>query len=286
MYDSVGGRFLGRDPIGYFDSNNVYSYVGGNPARWRDPLGLAKVYDVTGSPNCRNGQAAGPGEPSFDPDGNLEDSEDVEEILGGYYWGIMVELETYEKNHIKGQDGGFIVFTVQDSGTTSKCDGSDSASWNDKYWYATAIIIDANGEVKMHHTNDSGLDLQYLQVANHAWHGEKCGHKGKRKFKVDVEVLTASQAANSLHLDRFLPQNGYTGTHPIGEVEDEVGRRSDKRPWKKGALNRSISSKTVKASFEYEECPDFTCSAKSTGTDGSRARTEDSYSPTGFPSPW
>jgi RHS repeat-associated protein len=44
MYSSVMGRFLQRDPIGYYDSMNLFQYVRNNSLRWRDPFGL-KIYE-------------------------------------------------------------------------------------------------------------------------------------------------------------------------------------------------------------------------------------------------
>ncbi len=40
-YDCEGGRFLQRDPLGYFDSTNLYEYVGSMPLRHTDPTGQA-----------------------------------------------------------------------------------------------------------------------------------------------------------------------------------------------------------------------------------------------------
>jgi len=45
-YDPGNGRFWQRDPIGYFDAQNLYSYCALNPARDSDALGLTIVAET------------------------------------------------------------------------------------------------------------------------------------------------------------------------------------------------------------------------------------------------
>ena len=40
MYSTSRGRFLQRDPIGYWSGINLYNYVRSNPVRWIDPFGF------------------------------------------------------------------------------------------------------------------------------------------------------------------------------------------------------------------------------------------------------
>ncbi len=41
-YSPTLGRFLQRDPVGYGPDTNLYRYVGNDPLRWTDPMGLDK----------------------------------------------------------------------------------------------------------------------------------------------------------------------------------------------------------------------------------------------------
>jgi RHS repeat-associated protein len=41
FYDPETGRYISADPIGLAGGMNLYSYVGGDPVNWIDPMGLA-----------------------------------------------------------------------------------------------------------------------------------------------------------------------------------------------------------------------------------------------------
>src|SRR3989344_885711 len=47
-YHPTLGRFLQRDPLGYVDGYNLYSYVNNNPLNWVDPMGFGKEKEFWG----------------------------------------------------------------------------------------------------------------------------------------------------------------------------------------------------------------------------------------------
>ena len=59
-YDADTGRFLSPDPIGYYDSMNLYQYVTNNPLNWIDPWGLkGGGVGFSGSGGCGAGGTGG-----------------------------------------------------------------------------------------------------------------------------------------------------------------------------------------------------------------------------------
>jgi RHS repeat-associated protein len=62
-YSPNSARWTTRDPLGFSQGQNLYGYVGGNPIRWTDPLGLKRgPCAQTGDP-----KATDPFYPYFDP---------------------------------------------------------------------------------------------------------------------------------------------------------------------------------------------------------------------------
>ncbi|CAJ5947090.1 RHS repeat-associated core domain protein [Burkholderia pseudomallei] len=62
-YSPTWGRFISEDPLGFGgEQNNFYTYVGGNPLRYRDPLGLDGFSDMTAA-FCPGGLCANPPPP-------------------------------------------------------------------------------------------------------------------------------------------------------------------------------------------------------------------------------
>lgn len=58
MYDATTGRFLQRDPAGYADSMDLYSYVRDNPTDATDPYGYGEKWSQkldAGPVNLKNG---------------------------------------------------------------------------------------------------------------------------------------------------------------------------------------------------------------------------------------
>jgi len=49
-YDPNQGRFIGRDPLGYFDSNNLYLYSKSMPVKAKDPTGTTTILNDRPTP--------------------------------------------------------------------------------------------------------------------------------------------------------------------------------------------------------------------------------------------
>ena len=67
QYEPLAGRFVSRDPLGYVDGPNAYSYGYSDPANWTDPFGLE-----AGGSSGGNNPFLGTAMPaSFSPDDEL-----------------------------------------------------------------------------------------------------------------------------------------------------------------------------------------------------------------------
>jgi len=56
FYDPRQGRYITQDPIGLEGEMNFYAYVGGDPVRFTDPLGLYKVHGKWCGPDWTGGR--------------------------------------------------------------------------------------------------------------------------------------------------------------------------------------------------------------------------------------
>ena len=67
-YDPKTGRYVTADPIGQDGGANIYTYVGGNPLYWIDPLGLAGTLVIHSSGSGGSSMMSGHSWINFTPD--------------------------------------------------------------------------------------------------------------------------------------------------------------------------------------------------------------------------
>ncbi|MBZ0167351.1 MAG: RHS repeat-associated core domain-containing protein [Candidatus Omnitrophica bacterium] len=93
QYDPAIGRFLQRDPLGYYDSMNLYEYGMSNPINWIDPFGLEcwvsdddsiRYYDDDGYPVYEPYKESKDNGKNDKDDGPVEEYDTFEDAVGKY----------------------------------------------------------------------------------------------------------------------------------------------------------------------------------------------------------
>ena len=167
MYDPALGRFLQRDPLGYWDSMNLYTCVVNNPVNFVDPLGLFFVPPPPSFPNGDDCSSSGDEGSEF---GDM-DEEDLE-------W---AQLDPRGKPIIRPEEPSTLdqmLWGLTMGGIAKNFRGPEWSAWKDK---GTDVMN--KGKWHFHFgSKKSGLGSHHLPYESQRWFRNLWGNF-KRSFK-------------------------------------------------------------------------------------------------------